>query len=1479
MAVNQAAPDYSSVGGFGAGDWIRFDGVSFAASPDILMVSVAAGSGDVGDRVEVRLDSVSGTKIADLAIADTGGNSVFSEQYAPVSAVSGVHDVYLVFPTATQANINWFVFGKNPDGEPDSGRVRRIQWWRDARFGQFIHWGAYSHLAGEYNGRHSGEWIMGSLGIPVSAYERDAAVPFNPTSFDAETWARTAAEAGQKYVVITAKHHEGFSVYDTNVRGFETKSAAISPARDYDIKDVGSFGRDPIAELAAAVRAQGLRFGIYYSIWDWHFPDTAAGYLPAMNEQLRELVEKYDPDLLWFDGEWTAPWTRARGEALYKFLRVLKPDLIINDRVVKKQFSAHGDGDYGTTAEKGGFGQELDWERAQTMNDNWGFVARDTAWKSTGSLLEDLVDAVAGNGNYLLNIGPDGTGTIPAASVTRLKEIGDWLTVHGPAIYGTDKPNPLSLKIPSWGWYTTKGDKVYAIVKTWPANGRLTLEKLDTTVTKAALLNSPGKAYKIETSGREVIVSGLPTTAPDPHLSVLELSISGEVGGRHSLAYNRPVTVSDSSSEQHNGAKAVDGSSSTCWATAPGVTTATLTVDLDGPQTFNRVIISEATGRHHVTGHRVQYWDGSAWATLHTGTTIGAQESISFAAVTAGKVRLSITGASSSVHISEFQVWKDVLGVEASFAAAAYSADEGDSVSVTVTLSEDPGGTLTVPITATGQGGAADGDYTVPSSVTFDSGETSKSFTFAAADDSYDDDGESVRLGFGPSLPAGVVTGTPATTVVSINDDDQPPPDPDPVVSVTAGPGVTEGGSATFTVTADPSPKTPLAVSLTVSQQGDYAAAGAIGAKTVTVPTSGTKSYTVATTGDDTDEAHGSVTVTVKAVDGYAVSESQGAATVAVSDDDDPPPVPTPQTCVTADTALLAQVEAKTRDPWNGARPDLVETFTRSYHTMQGADDYTVADVKARPDRQEPNWQGAGPNALWQKIYAELDSLEACRATPGTPTPVPPPPTMPEVAVTAGAAVTEGAAAAFTLSASPAPSAPLTVTLTVSQSGDWGVSTGMKTVVIPTTGTKPYSVATAGDNADEPDGSVTVTLNAASGYIVSSSQGTASVSVSDDDPPPPPDPDPEISVTAGAGVVEGSPASFTVTATPAPASPLTVSVAVSQSGDWGAATGTRTVTVGASGTASLSVATAGDSTDEPDGSITLTVGAGSGYAVSGTDHSASSAVADDDATTVTLAAAGGGSIAEDGGTREITVTLGRALAAGETATVPLDVSGATVGDHHTLVLKAGQGLNSGVALLAAAPHSAQNPAVVFAAGAHQATLVLTAVPDDDTAQRTVRIAYGAGQRAPAAVGLSGGVTAAGGPVDTAIENDDQPPPPDEPEPDPPAGPALSVRDVTVGEGGRFVRVMVYISEVPDSTVTVWLSARDGTAEAGKDYRPYPRRLLTFAARSRLPYHWVYLPILDDTAAEGDETFEVVLTDAHGAAIAQPTATITITDND
>ena len=330
-----------------------------------------------------------------------------------------------------------------------------------------------------------------------------------------------------------------------------------------------------------------------------------------------------------------------------------------------------------------------------------------------------------------------------------------------------------------------------------------------------------------------------------------------------------------------------------------------------------------------------------------------------------------------------------------------------------------------------------------------------------------------------------------------------------PTISVSGGSGITEGGDASFTVSASPAPSSNLDVKVTVTQSGDYGAT--TGQRTVTIPTSGSVTFTVGTADDSADETDGSVTATVDADSGYTVSSSQGAATVNVADND-------------------------------------------------GASE-------------------------------------------------------PVVSVTGGSGITEGGSASFTVSASPAPTANLDVKITVTQSGDYGATTGQRTVTVPTSGSVTFSVATTDDSADEADGSVTATVDADNGYTVSSSQGAATVSVADNDDAPPPPPTPEISVSGGSGITEGGSASFTVSASPAPTANLDVKITVTQSGDYGATTGQRTVTVPTSGSVTFSVATTDDSADEADGSVTATVNAGSGYTVSSSQSAAIVTVADNDGST------------------------------------------------------------------------------------------------------------------------------------------------------------------------------------------------------------------------------------------------------------------------
>ena len=374
--------------------------------------------------------------------------------------------------------------------ESKQERDVRMQWWRDATFGMFIHWGAYAVPAGVYQGKEVkgiGEWIMHSAQIPISEYE-EFVRQFNPVNFNAKEWVAIAKNAGMKYIVITSKHHDGFCIWDSKVT-------------DYDIMDASPYKRDILKELADACKEAGVKLCFYHSIMDWHQPDAEskkdythqhtphpdfATYREMyLKPQLKELIQKYDPAVLWFDGEWIPEWTEDQGRDLYNYLRNLKPDLVINNRVGKGRAGMQGmnkykdaAGDFGTPEQEILEGtSDSDWESCMTMNDTWGFKKSDAKWKSSETLIHNLIDIAAKGGNYLLNVGPTAEGVIPAASVERLSEMGDWLKVNGEAIYSTHstkkyKENDASFTI------SKDGSLVYAII-TQPVSGELMLKTVE----------------------------------------------------------------------------------------------------------------------------------------------------------------------------------------------------------------------------------------------------------------------------------------------------------------------------------------------------------------------------------------------------------------------------------------------------------------------------------------------------------------------------------------------------------------------------------------------------------------------------------------------------------------------------------------------------------------------------------------------------------------------------------------------------------------------------------------------------------------------------------------------------------------------------------------------------------------------------------------------------------------------------------------
>ncbi|MEQ9290263.1 MAG: alpha-L-fucosidase [Cyclobacteriaceae bacterium] len=333
---------------------------------------------------------------------------------------------------------------------------QRMKWWREARVGMFIHWGIYSAIAGIHNGQEvSGlsSWIMELGHIPTSEYKKYGE-KFNPINFDADEWVRTAKNAGMKYIVITSKHHEGFGLWDSNVS-------------DYDVMDFTPYKKDILKSLSNACKKQGIKFGLYYSILDWHHQDAQANsymikkserpdnkmrfaryFEDYMKPQLKEIITQYDPEILWFDGDWTPDFTHEQGLALYQYVRSLKPHIIINNRVDKGRNELHGMYKEDQNKYAGDFGtpenvilentSSLDWESCMTMNDTWGYKTNDNNWKSARMLIHDLIDVNSKGGNYLLNVGPTAEGIIPRASTDRLAEIGKWMKINNEAIYATE---------------------------------------------------------------------------------------------------------------------------------------------------------------------------------------------------------------------------------------------------------------------------------------------------------------------------------------------------------------------------------------------------------------------------------------------------------------------------------------------------------------------------------------------------------------------------------------------------------------------------------------------------------------------------------------------------------------------------------------------------------------------------------------------------------------------------------------------------------------------------------------------------------------------------------------------------------------------------------------------------------------------------------------------------------------------------------
>jgi alpha-L-fucosidase len=413
-----------------------------------------------------------------------------------------------------------------------------VEWFRDAKFGMFIHWGMSSELGGIWDGeRYYGitEWLM-RRGEVMSADYMRAAAKFNPVDFDAAEWVATAKAAGARYIVITSKHHDGFAMFDS----------AVS---DFDIVDATPFGRDPLKELVDAAHDAGIKIGFYYSQFqDWTEADAGGNewefnaedkvfsrYFEAKAKpQLEELLTNYGPiDIIWFD----TPGSMSKEEAiaLKAWVKELQPNCLVSDRVGHNlgDYRGYGDGEIPAIPQPG-----RPWEAIFTHNDSWGYSHFDNNFKSTTEVLHMLVKVAGKGGNLMLNVGPDGRGVIPAESVRVFGEVGQWLKVNGEAIYGT---SGSAVGAVSWGAITQRPGQMYLLVERRPDNGQLLIPGFGPKARRASFLAS-GTDLDFTQQGSDLVVR-LPEALPDTRVSVVVLE-HDESG---SASFKRPdeILVSD----------------------------------------------------------------------------------------------------------------------------------------------------------------------------------------------------------------------------------------------------------------------------------------------------------------------------------------------------------------------------------------------------------------------------------------------------------------------------------------------------------------------------------------------------------------------------------------------------------------------------------------------------------------------------------------------------------------------------------------------------------------------------------------------------------------------------------------------------------------------------------------------------------------------------------------------------------------------
>jgi alpha-L-fucosidase len=542
------------------------------------------------------------------------------------------------------------VYGARISAQPFTTVAANLEWWKEARFGMFIHWGPVSIKGTEIGWSRGKEWTIEEYD---GLYKQ-----FNPVKFNALEWVKIAKAAGMKYIVFTSKHHDGFCMWDTKYTDFNIMN---SP-----------FHRDVMKELSEACKEEGMALGFYHSTCDWHNPDfplTSPGgsvkrevsnldrYTEYLKNQSAEILKNYRPLLvMWYDVP--QQFDSVRGQGVIDYIRKIQPDVLVNNRTGAK-------GDFDTPEQRvGNFQNTRPWETCMTIGRQWAWKPNDEV-KTLEQCLHSLIRSAGGDGNLLFNVGPKPDGTIEPLQVERLKEMGQWLNKYGYAIYGT-RGGPF--KPTDWGVSTRKGNIVYLHILKWSGNyPKITLPDIGIEIKKVSIAEG-GKAEFSKIKGVNQIKFNGKLLQPINTIVVIEYAANVMNAmpmdvAPQSISYMKNVNASSNLTPkwinfQYSDLKSITNGdwSGSFWQAAADDKSPWVEMDLGKPEKFSKVVLYES-GKN-IKSFELQYKPGDSWETFYKGTTIGQREEIAFKPIESRYIRLAISSFSAPPAIYEMMLLK-----------------------------------------------------------------------------------------------------------------------------------------------------------------------------------------------------------------------------------------------------------------------------------------------------------------------------------------------------------------------------------------------------------------------------------------------------------------------------------------------------------------------------------------------------------------------------------------------------------------------------------------------------------------------------------------------------------------------------------------------------------------------------------------------------------------------------------------------------